>query len=251
MSTPDVERRLADLLAERAEEAMEHTNTQERLASLLAHAGDNSQVRRRGWVAAGLVAAAAATIATVMVASDDEDEVGPASGSASDPVALATGFLEATYGGPPGRAEQMVSPDLVGRTEWERELAWTRVLDYELVDRQCQSEPATAAGSVVSCEYALHGTGSKQLGLGPYGGNTMTLTIADGLITTIDQTYDYVDNGFSNELWEPLAAWIRKEHPEDVDRMYTSADQSLARLDDASLRLWGMRVDEYVAETGG
>ena len=262
MSTPAVERRLADLLAERAEDAMSRTNTQDRLASLLANTDQGHPARRRGLVAAGLVAAGAATIVTVMVATGDDDTVGPASGTAVEPVSRATAFLEAAYGGPPGEAEGMVSPDLEltgaavaagqeTRADWERELAWTRVLDYELVDVACQPGPATAAGSVVTCEYALHGTGSKQLGLGPYGGNTMRLTITDGLITQIDETLNYIDNGFSDELWVPFANWVRQEHPADVARMYTSADQSLPRLDAVSLGLWDERVDEYVAETGG
>jgi hypothetical protein len=48
-------------------------------------------------------------------------------------------------------------------------------------------------------------------------------------------------------MWEPFAAWVRVEHPDDILAMYTDESQETQRVTEDSNRLWEQRTAEYVA----
>ena len=257
MTTSDLERRITDLLLERAEDAMERTNTKEKLSSLLATRGLESGQRGRRWAAAGglVVAAATAAVALWMTTGDgDRAEPMPAG---VDTVQLATTFLEAVYSHDADRAASFLSPDVqishpgavgtVPESEWREELAWQQTIGATLVDHMCRAGETSASSSEVTCTYSLHGLGSDALGRRPYAGNTLDVTIRDGLIVAFQDEWHYMDNGFSAEMWEPFADWIVRKHPSDVRVMYTDSNQNLPRLGPRSLRRWEQRTAEWVA----
>lgn len=256
MTTQDLERRLADLLRERAEEAMEKTSTEEQLRSLLDEGRHDLRRRRRLMVAGGVVAAAAALAVAVWMSGTGDDRTTPEPATRTDPVSVsvASSFLEATYTYDLDASERMLSPDveLVGDTVEGRRtgLAWSQAIGTSLADYSCREESSTASGSEVHCTYSLNSLGSEELGRGPYDG-TMDLTIRDDEITRVEDDFPFVENGFSNEMWQPFAVWVKVQHPDDVGLMYDDLSQTGPRNGPRSLRLWEKRVDQYVGEALG
>jgi len=247
MSMPDLERRLADLLQERAEGAMMKTNTQEKLSSLLVDKGDVQ--RRRRWAAGGLVAAAA-VIAVVVVGRGDVDRMEDPPADGSDPVAIASSFILSSYAHELDRAEGMLSTDVEmvdppTLDQWRDVNAWYEAAGFSVTDLSCREESTSSAGTEVHCSFALRGMGSEHLGRGPYGDNTFDLTVLDGEITSVKEYWPFMENGFSTEMWEPFAAWIRQTHPDDADVMYTDSRMTEPRPGPASLGLWELRVRQY------
>lgn len=257
MTAPDLERRLTRLLHERAEGAMNTTNTQEKLASLLANSSRRLQRRRGRWATGGLVVAAATAAVLFWVANGDTEPVEPAP-AGIDTVGLATTFLEAIYAHDTDRAEGMMSPEVriggdsafdepASVAEWREEIAWNAAIGVSLADRSCSVGATTASTTEVSCVYAIHALGSERLGRGPFEGNTLDVTIRDGEIVEFQDAWDFMRNGFSAEMWEPFAAWVAQEHPADARTMYTDSSHSEPRFGPASLRLWEQRIADYVA----
>ena len=259
MTTPDVERRLADLLHEDAEGAMKDTNTQDKLTTLLTDGERRLQHRRRGAVA-GLVATAAAVALAVAVGTGRGDSEGtePAAVPDGDQVAVAESFLEATYAFDLDAAEAMLSSDVTifgdaaatgtaNVEEWRAGLRWAEATGHSLADYSCATTPTSAAGTVVRCTYALNAFGSEQLGNGPFEGNRLDVTIVDGEITQIQEHWSYMTSGFNDDMWQPFRTWIIQEHPDDAQDMYTDASFSQSRTDARSLRLWEQRLAEWVA----
>lgn len=256
MTTSDLERRLTVLLRERADDAMEQTHTQEQLSSLLATRGRDPGQRRRRWVAGGLAVAAATAAVAVWVTSGDPDREQP-SPAGVDSVQVATAFLEAVYAHDADLATSLLSPGVrishagavgtVTVSEWVDELAWQEAIGASVVDHSCRAEATSTSTSEVSCTYSLHGLGSDQLNHRPYVGNTLDLTIRDGLIVAFQDEWHYMDNGFSAEMWEPFAGWIVREHPSDVRVMYTDLSMNLPKIGPTSVRRWEQRVAEWVA----
>jgi hypothetical protein len=256
MTTSDLERRLTGLLRERAEDAMEQTSTQERLSSLLATRRRDAGQRGRRWVAGGLVVAAATAAVAVWISSGDGDRAEPMPASV-DTVQLANAFLEAVYSHDADLATSFLSPDVqishagavgtVPESAWRDELAWQQAIGATMVDHSCRAGVTSSSTSEVNCTYSMHGLGSDQLRHRPYAGNTLDVTIRDGLIVAFQDEWHYMDNGFSAEMWEPFARWIVGEHPTDVRVMYTDSGQNLPRLDPTSSRRWEQRIAEWVA----
>jgi hypothetical protein len=256
MTTSDLERRLTGLFQERAEEAMERTNTQEKLSSLLATRRRDAGQRGRRWAAGGLVVAAATAAVAVWMTSGDGDRAEPMPAGV-DTVQLASTFLEAVYSHDVDRAASFLSPDVqishpgavgtVPESEWLDELAWHRAIGASLVDHSCLAGATSSSTTEVTCSYSLHGLGSDQLRRGPYAGNILDVTIRHGLIVALEDEWNYMDNGFSAEMWEPFAGWVVRKHPSDVRVMYTDSGQNLPRLGPTSSRRWERRIAEWVA----
>jgi hypothetical protein len=256
MTTQDLERRLADLLRERAEEAMEKTSTEEQLRSLLDEGRHDLRRRRRLMVAGGVVATAAAVAAAVWISGTGAERTTPEPTTRTDPVSVsvASDFLEATYAYDLDTSEDMMSPDveLVGDSlEGRRSgLAWNQAIGTSLAEHSCREESTSSAGAEVRCTYSLNSMGSEELGRGPYDG-TVDLTIRDDEITRVEDNFPFVENGFSDEMWTPFAAWVKVNHPHDVGLMYDDLGQTGPRSGPRSLRLWEKHVDQYVGEAFG
>ena len=262
MTTPDLERRLADLLQDHAEGAMNDTNTRERLTTLLADGERRLQHRRRDAVA-GLVTMAAAVAVAVAVGTGrgDPEGAGPATVPDVDEVAVAESFLEATYAFDLDAAEALLSPDVTiggdaavtgtgAVEEWRTGLAWAEATGHSLADYSCATTSTSATVAEVRCTFALHAFGSEELGTGPFDDNRLEMTIVAGEITEIQEYWSYVTSGFNTEMWQPFKAWIGEEHPRDAQAMYADDDTGFfdqPRTDARSLRLWEQRLAEWVA----
>ena len=247
MTAPELERRLTGLLLARAQDAMERTSTQENLSSLLASRRLDRGQRGRRWATAGGLVVAAATVAVAAwMPSGDGDRTEPmpsGGGDGTEPtsagvdtVQLASDFLAAAYSPDGDRAASFLSPDVqishdgvvgtVPESEWRDELAWHRAIGAMMVDHTCQAQETSGPTSEVTCTYSLHGLGSDQLRRRPYVGNTLDVTIRDGLIVAFEDEWHYWENGFSAEMWEPFADWIVRKHPSDVRVMYTDSSRA-------------------------
>jgi hypothetical protein len=70
------------------------------------------------------------------------------------------------------------------------------------------------------------------------------LSVRDGKIISSRMLFDYGNNGFAGEMWEPFTAWVTKHYPRDVPVMFDGGD---ARPDAASVALFRRHIADYVA----
>ena len=230
---------------------MEETSTQQRDTAPLDDGHRDFQRRRRSWVIAGLATivtiVAVAVIAWLLSGEDEPTARTPVDSNAD---AVAVSFMETTHAYDLDRAVGMLAEDAeivdaADVADWRNGLAWEEAAGFTLAELSCREGQTTSSGTSVHCSYALHGLGSKQLGRGPYGGGTADLTVLDGKITSIEENWPFIENGFSAEMWEPFEAWIARHHLADHTVMY---GESLTKAESArSLRLWEMYIAEYVA----
>ena len=142
MTMSDVERRLARLMDERAEGAMNETNTPEKLTALMADEERHEQSRRRAWqVGAAVAAAAAVAVDGLARRRRRQGQRAPAAGP-SDAQTVATDFLENLYAYNPDAVDGLLADGTVidwadDLEDWRRELAWRKAAGYVLADHAC------------------------------------------------------------------------------------------------------------------
>jgi hypothetical protein len=259
MSTPGLERRLAEVLQQHAEDAMNSTNTEDKLHDLLGEAERGTrQRRRRTWAVGALVAAAAVAVVGVLAvrpfATDGGGDV--VTTTPADPAKVSTAFLDA-YGAHDWNAAssylaQDATMDVWGYSigadrTWDLGNAFSAAVDFRVVDPRCKAEPATTFGTEVSCGFDFHALRSAQLGRGPFADNTFTFTVLDGEIVSGQMDLAYDTDGFSKQVWEPFAAWLGRAHPHDAAVMYADwPSQSQQAITTRSNRLWEKNTREYV-----
>ena len=112
----------------------------------------------------------------------------------------------------------------------------------------CERHNITDAGINFHCGYAFHAFGSDAIGLGPYGGNHLDITVRDGKIVEAVEVVDPNTNGLGPEMWYPFADWLVANHPDDVFVMFATADGGMLKdsYTDDEIRVWAQRVEEYV-----
>ncbi len=255
MSTTELERRLTVVLQRHAEEAMSETNTDERLAELLeANRTEDTRRRRRQLIGAVVATAAVTALAFWAATRGTDDNAEPPPVGPTSPEQVANEYLQAlsTYDLP--RAEDYLSaePDLqiwdgivVDLDGWRAAQAWNEAVGTEVDPGPCQAESVAEPGTTrLRCPYAVDSLGSKELGLGPYGGSTYLITVQDGAITAATDQFDYTNNGYNVEVWEPFTAWVTANYPEDVRVMYDGTNQVTTA---ESIALWHEHLFQYVA----
>lgn len=253
MTTSDLERRLTAVLQRHAEDAMNTTNTEERLQRLLDETERDTRRRRRGWAAGALVAAAAAgaTIVWVSGVGDDADTgtTPQVATATAEDEALATAFLDAFGSWDRDEAASYVAdPALVEALDpgWTR---WSEAVGFTLLVDSCEEGGSSAAVTRMQCPFDYHALGSDELGLGPFSDNVFAIDIRDGEIVTANEELEFLSNGFSEQMWEPFAAWVSTTYPEDAAVMY--ADWPETTLESHSVRsteLWRQHTRDYVEE---
>lgn len=257
MSATELERRVTDLLNRRAEEAMNTTNTEERLAELLAQTRAADRRHSRRTLTAAVVATAAATALVLWATTRGEDRAEPQPVAPVSPQQVATEYIEALAADDIPRAESYLSAEPVlklwdeRRTDlagWRAAQAWNKAVEFEMDPGTCQEENATADSttSTFRCPYVFEGLGSQELGLGPYGGSTYLITVEDGLVVATSDRFAYGTNGYSRQIWEPFTAWVTETYPQDVDVMYTDGGATQATTDESN-RLWHQHLIQYIA----
>ena len=118
---------------------------------------------------------------------------------------------------------------------------------FKLLLDFCRHRNTTPDGIVVGCSWDFHAIRSEERGLGPFSGSWFDLTVRDGKI--VAATMNWGISKFSPQVWEPFAAWVAENYPEDVDVMYV--DFSNYRLTEESIALWEQRSREYADFVGG
>lgn len=249
MSTTELERRVRELLRDRAEEAMAATHPEHRLQELLDDVGDDPRGRRTGAAAALAVAAAAAVLLLVVLGRSgprEEPVPEPAGPTASERVA--TRYLEAfaEYDEDATQTLLAADGDLMGTTrDWRAQLRWNRAVDFRLLLDECTEESSVGAFTDVHCSVDFHALGSEQLGVGPFRGSYYALTLEDGRVVAVVPHLEIDANGSSAAVWEPFRTWVGQRHPGDLASMYDTAGDAV--LSDRSIRLWERNVSDYLA----
>jgi hypothetical protein len=256
VNTGELERRLGDVLRQRAEDAMNSTDTQTRLETL-----ERDLPRNRPRVTIGRVVAAVAVAATVAALvlvnarGDDRTDTPAASVDTQAAIEVASEFVAAVAAYDAGRAASYLAfgAEIRLRTATEgadsmaAQLRWNRAVGWLLLPERCEhatvSAPAPAV--TVACTYAVHGLGSQRLGRGPFRGNVLQLTVVDGKIVS---GVEHAVPGFEATMWEPFTAWLLTNHADQAAFMYTDwPGATRPALTRRSARLWEQNVDAYVA----
>lgn len=134
--------------------------------------------------------------------------------------------------------------------DWRLGLRFMQVTGFDkFIVGECHEEGSSSAGVLVRCPHGGGALRSSEMGLGPYSGSYMDLTVRDGQIVSTWMHWDDMRNGFSREVWQPFAAWVSSAHPEDAPVMYTDATLARAQVTGQSIPLWEQRTEEYVAVT--
>ena len=255
MSATELERRVTDVLNRRAEEAMNTTNTDERLVELLEKSRAADRRRSRRTLIGAVVATAAVTALVLWATTRGEDRAQPQPAAPISPKQVAAQYLDALAAYDIPRAESYLSTDadlkLWDNTPtdldgWRAAQAWNEAVDFEMDPRPCQAGATVASTTDLRCPYVFEGLGSKELGLGPYHGSVYLVTVRDGRVVAASDQFAYDANGYSGEVWEPFNAWITKNYPRHVDVMYTDGGGSQATTDQ-SITLWHRHLIQYVA----
>jgi hypothetical protein len=254
MSTTELERRLADVLQRHAEDAMSRTNTDGQLAELLEETRTEDKRRRNHRVFGALVAAAAVAALTFWVAARDTDRAEPEPVGPISPEQVATEYLHAlaAYDVPRAEAYLSAEPELrkwdgvvVDLDGWRAAQLWNQAAGFEMDPGACQTESAIQPGATrLRCPYVFRSLGSEELGLGPYSGSSYVITVQNGAIISASDVFEYVSNGYNVEVWEPFAAWVADNYPQDFRVMYDNDNQVTTEESDA---LWHEHLFGYVA----
>lgn len=251
MSTPELERRVAVALKQHAEAAMNRTETdQAKLEGMLADAERAGRKRRLAW-AAGAAVAGAAAVVVVWVMGLTSGKPGsiaqvPA-GPPTQPEQVATAYVDAYASYDRPRLKSFLAGDALAN--WPTLSQGNRAdeaIEFRVLLDSCTAKDNSSAGTLVVCAFDVHALGSEQLGLGPYSNNQLVLTVRDGKIIKSDMYFDYVNNGFAVEMWEPFVAWVTKHYPKDVPAMF---DGNNARPTDKSVELFHQHIADYVAKS--
>ena len=275
MTTSKIERLVTSALRQHAEDAMNTTNTEDLLQSVLreAEAGGGtvggSRRRRLVWATGALAAAAAAAVVIWMPGSTEPD-AGPAFPPTpptppTQAEQLATDFVEAFAAFDQDRAASMLAADAIvsegddsalavlrlgdgpGEAyQWRRYNRWWRAIGLDFDLDSCTAADLLATGAVVECGYRLQALRSEALGRGPFGGSTFRITIENGQVSDAHLTGVNSAEGFVDQMWDPFWEWLLQTHPDDGSRLnvwrYSQADEdAVAR----SMRLWAQRSQEY------
>lgn len=239
---------------------MNRTDTRARLGSLVTD-GEQALRRRRRliWAAGGLAAAAATAVIafSLGLGSNRNQTVQPAAGP--DPVAVMTTFLDA-YAARDGLVMASLLADgadldlgaghATDISGWMgSEGRWDGAIGFRMLNESCQPHSGSAEETEVVCTYDYHALGSDRLGRGPFPDSTLTATVKDGKISALRQDIPFMENGFSREMWEPFAAWVRTSYPQDAAVMYSDWPvQSVPAYTDRSIALWAKHTQDYVNE---
>ena len=215
--------------------------------------------RRLAWAAGGLAVAAAVAVALILANTLGSDS--PTSGTdpagqpgVVEPVEVATGFMEALAAYDQDRVASYLaegttfvlwtSPPDAGSID--EEIQWSVAAGVEILPGSCEAGPSAAESTPVVCPFGFHALGSAQLDRGPYEANEFSFTVLDGKIIQTDNRVAYATNGFSDEMWEPFAAWVSTTHPEDSAQMYKDTQHTLQATDERAAELWAEHVAGYV-----
>lgn len=163
MTSQDVERRLTEVLHDRAEAAMSRTGTHDQRQELLARTG-REPTRARPFTAA-VTALFWGTGLT-----DDSTAPPPVQQPRPDPDRVAEDFVTAYTSGNAVTAAGYLAPDTVAWPGWTRHLERDQAWHTEFFVEPCRRGNTNSVGTEVLCDFALHTARFEELGRGPFEG---------------------------------------------------------------------------------
>jgi hypothetical protein len=114
--------------------------------------------------------------------------------------------------------------------------------------RPCTETGTSGDATIFNCPYAMHLLGSREVGKGPFRGNVLDVTVADGMVTSADSTMPWETNGMG-EHYDAVHAWVADHHPEHKPFLFKD-EQDVAPTEwPRWTRLWQQYTQEYVAAT--
>ena len=260
-STRHVERELTAVLHRHAEDAMQRTNTLAEHQKLQSVVADQARTdSRRRWVVGGVAAAALVAVAggAVGIAFSSSD---PGGDPSSPPIAQApdstgTADLPAAEGFAAAFADHDAAaaasylaagteePWDDWRAEWKRNAAWG--VDYLM--KPCTESSTTMDTTTFTCPFAMHLLGSREVGEGPFRGNTLWVAVTDGKVRWAESTIPFETNGVQRQLTS-VDAWIAENHPKDAPFLQQEEQEVRPAEWPRWTRLWQQYTQEYIAAT--
>jgi hypothetical protein len=133
---------------------------------------------------------------------------------------------------------------------WREYNNWLQAVGFQLLDPSCVEDAQTSSGSLVLCGFDFHAFSSDELGRGPFVNELFKFTVRDGEIVTAEWPQSGA-SGFGPQMWDPFAAWVVQNYPDDAPVMYEDwPDQSSPALTQRSIELWEQHVKDYAAAQG-
>jgi hypothetical protein len=174
------------------------------------------------------------------------------------PVGIATDFLRAYgsfdadtavgYLAAGADIEGLIGTEAVSATQDAEQLrlliSWLEAGGFDQVLDPCEVLSASGTDTNLRCTFSFHLFRSNEIGRGPFDGSSYNLTVRDGRIVQASVHYD--TEQFGPQMWDPFAAWVSANHPDDVLVMYQGATQTNYRLSPDSIARWERRTRGYV-----
>jgi hypothetical protein len=261
-TTADLERLLREALTDHAEAAMNQTDTQHELDVFEAAAErDRHRERPRSVLAlTGLAAAAAVIVGAVLWdgGSTTQEPAPPVSPEPTRAESVAADFLAAYDGDDRSALRSFLAEDADIVTSWNgyggieglmRSSRWDAAFGRRMVSVDCvELGPGADGGTKVSCTETSHAGGSEELGRGPWTGDVTFVTVEADLVTEYSINSASNRNGYQEEMYAPLDAWMTANHADQLDLLLAlddpAADPATVR---SALELWERYIEEYVA----
>jgi len=117
-------------------------------------------------------------------------------------------------------------------------MGWKQIIDG------CEQRATAAVGTTVRCTLDFHYLHSEELGLGPFSGSYIDVTVLDGQV--VDVAGHCEIEVFSPQVWEPFANWLTATYPKDANAMLNGASLGTTEM----TGLWEQRLREYVDAAG-
>jgi hypothetical protein len=176
----------------------------------------------------------------------------PVSATDQAAVAVATDFVKAYGAHQANRAVGDLGPvpvlDLLmpvsAPDEFRLLLSWLDATGYKQYLDGCAVTGSSASGTEVHCTFDYQNLRSDEIGLGPYSGSSIDLTVQNGKVVQASMYCEI--QRFSPQMWEPFASWVSTTYPKDATVMYTDASLTDFSLTPPSVWLWEQHTKEYV-----
>jgi hypothetical protein len=247
VTTPELERRVAVALKQHAEVAMSGTKTDPAKLELLLADAEGGQRRRRAWVA-GAVAAAAAVVVVVWatgLTTGKPQSISPPPAGPAQPEDVAAAYVDAYASYDRPRLKSLLAGNaLANWPNLSKGNASDEAIEFRVLPDDCTTLYHESVRTRVQCRFDVHALGSEQLGLGPFTNNQFLMTVQGGKIIESEMLFDWPNNGFNVQMWEPFVAWVTKHYPKDIPAMFDGID---ARPDATSIALFRRHIADYVA----
>ena len=172
----------------------------------------------------------------------------------ANPFEVATSFLEAygafdadqalTYLADDADVSRMSLGSEGTLEEFRLSIPMLEAQGFDLQLGACEEQGTGSFGTDIRCIFDFHMLGADEIGLGPFRGSFIDLTVQNGKIVSGALSFDI--EKFSPQMWEPFAAWVSTTHPKDAAMMYEDETYSIERITERSIRLWERHVQGYV-----